>query len=94
MTNKVSDIPQELMSKIRQSFEAEPKIRELRVQQQMLMRTGKYQDALDVAKYIETLYNDCVYNYVEESECQVEKIDVASIKMPLSEKTVRERQPL
>ena len=50
----------------------------------MLMRTGKYQDALDIAKYIETLYNECVYNYVKESERQVEKIDVASINMPLS----------
>lgn len=86
MKNGVNDIPHELMSKIRESFESEPKVRELRVQQQMMMRTGKYQDALDVAKYIETLYNECVYNYIEESESQVEKIDVASINMPLSEK--------
>ena len=86
MMNSVSDIPRELMSKIRESFESEPKVRELRVQQQMLMRTGKYDAALDVAKYIETLYNECVYNYIEESENQVEKIDVASMNLPLSEK--------
>ena len=83
---KISELPKELLDKIKAAFDAEPRVRQLRVQQQMLMRTGKYQDALDVAKYIETLYNDCVYNYVEESESQVEKIDVASIKMPLSEK--------
>jgi hypothetical protein len=83
---KISELPKELLDKIKAAFDAEPKVRQLRVQQQMLMRTGKYQDALDVAKYIETLYNECVYNYIEESESQVEKIDVASIKMPLLEK--------
>lgn len=83
---KISELPQELLDKIKATFEAEPKVRQLRVQQQMLMRTGKYQDALDVAKYIETLYNECVYNYVTESENQVEKVDVASINMPLADK--------
>ena len=83
---KISELPQELLDKIKAMFDAEPRVRELRVQQQMLMRTGKYHDALDIAKYIETLYNECVYNYIEESENQVEKIDVASINMPLSEK--------
>lgn len=83
---KISELPKELLDKIKAAFDAEPRVQRLRVQQQMLMRTGKYQDALDVAKYIETLYNECVYNYVEESESQVEKIDIASINMPLSEK--------
>lgn len=83
---KISELPQELLDKIKAAFEAEPKVRELRVQQQMLMRTGKYQDALEVAKYIEMLYNECVYNYVTESENQVEKVDVASINMPLGDK--------
>ena len=83
---KISELPKELLDKIKAAFDAEPRVRQLRVQQQMLMRNGKYQDALDVAKYIETLYNECVYNYIEESESQVEKIDVASIKMPLLEK--------
>lgn len=83
---KISELPQELLDKIKAAFDAEPRVQRLRVQQQMLMRTGKYQDAFDVAKYIETLYNECVYNYIEESESQVEKIDVASINMPLSEK--------
>ena len=83
---KISELPKELLDKIKAAFDAEPRVQRLRVQQQMLMRTGKYQDALDIAKYIETLFNECVYNYIEESENQVEKIDVASINMPLSEK--------
>ena len=83
---KISELPKELLDKIKAVFDAEPRVQQLRVQQQMLMRTGKYMDALDIAKYIETLYNESVYNYVEESERQVEKIDIASINMPLSEK--------
>ena len=59
--NSVSDIPQELMSKIRQSFEAESKVRELRVQQQMFQCTGKYDDALAVARQIDLLFNRVVF---------------------------------
>ena len=83
---KISELPQELLDKIKAAFDAEPRVHRLRVEQQMLMRTGKYQDALDVAKYIETLYNECVYNYVEESERQVEKIDIAAMEMPIGDK--------
>lgn len=83
---KISELPQELLDKIKATFEAEPRVQRLRVQQQMLMRTGKYKDALDIAKYIETLYNECVYNYVTESESRVEKVDVAAINMPLADK--------
>lgn len=86
MTNKVSDIPQELMSKMRQSFEAEPKIRELRVNQQMLMRTGRYDAALAVAQKVEVLFNRVVFEYLENAENEVEKIDIATMEMPTDDK--------
>ena len=84
--NSVSDIPQELMSKIRNSFEAEPKVRELRVQQQMLMRTGKYDAALALAKQVDVLFNRVVYEYLENAENEVEKIDIATMEMPIKDK--------
>jgi hypothetical protein len=86
MMNSVNDIPQELMSKIRQSFEAEPKVRELRVQQQMLMRTGKYDAALDVAQKVEALFNRVVFEYLENARNEVEQVDVATMEMPIEEK--------
>ena len=86
MMNSVSDIPQELMSKIRESFEAEPKVRELRVQQQMLMRTGKYADALALAQQVDLLFNRVVYEYLENAENEVEKIDIATMEMPIKDK--------
>lgn len=86
MMNSVSDIPQELMSKIRDSFEAEPKVRELRVQQQMLMRTGKYADALALAQQVDLLFNRVVYEYLEKARNEVEKVDIATMEMPIVEK--------
>ncbi len=82
----VKDIPQELLDRIKLQFDSEPKVQELRVQQQMMMRTGKYDKALDLAQRIEYLYNKCVYEYMAESERQVEQMDASSIDMPVSER--------
>ena len=86
MMNNVKDIPQELMSKIRESFESEPKVRELRVQQQMMMRTGKYDAALALAKQIDVLFNRVVFEYLENACNEVEKVDIATIEMPIKDK--------
>ena len=71
---------------IRKRFEADPKVRELRVQQQMMSRSGKFRAALSLAQDIEVLYNKCVYEYMAESERQVERVDVSAMDIPLSEK--------
>ena len=84
--NSVKDIPQELMSKIRESFESEPKVRELRVQQQMLMRTGKYDAALALAQQIDVLFNRVVYEYLESARSEVEQVDIATMEMPIVDK--------
>ena len=86
MMNSVSDIPQELLDKIKATFEAEPKVRELRVQQQMLMRTGKYDDALALARQIDLLFNRVVFEYLENARREVEQVDVATMEMPIGDK--------
>ena len=86
MMNSVNDIPQELMSKLRQSFEAEPKVRELRVRQQMLLRSGNYREALEVAQGIDSLFNRVVHEYLEDAKDEVEQVEVASLDMPLEDK--------
>ena len=82
----VSDIPSDLMRKIREQFEAEPKVREMRVQQQMYMRTGKYKTALALAQDLEALFNKVVYEYLEENKQQVEQVDIATLEMPIGDK--------
>lgn len=80
------DIPQEYLSKIRQQFEADPKVLQLRVHQQMLSRKGMYEDALSVGRTIEALFDKVVYEYIKESERQVEKVDIADMDMPIGDK--------
>ena len=84
--NSVNDIPQELMSKLRQSFDADVKVRELRVRQQMLLRSGNYREALEVAHGIDLLFNRVVHEYLEDAKDEVEQVEVASLDMPLEDK--------
>lgn len=86
MKYNVNDIPQELLSMIRERFEGDPKVRELRVQQQMFIQGGNLRAALSLAQDINVLYNKCVYEYMSESERQVERVDVSSMDIPLVEK--------
>lgn len=86
MQNKVSELSQELLDKIKAAFDAEPRVQQLRVQQGMLMKTGKYREALEMAQQIDVLFNQVVYEYIAENERQVEKVDVANIDMPSDDK--------
>lgn len=82
----VKDLPKELLDKLRSTFDADPKVREMRVQQQMLMRTGKYDAALDVARRIEFLFNRVVFEYLDSAKEEVEQVDIASLSMPIEDK--------
>jgi hypothetical protein len=82
----VSDLPQELLDKMRRTFDADPKVCELRVQQQMLMRTGKYDAALAVAQRVEVLFNRVVFEYLENAKEEVEQVEIAKMDMPLEDK--------
>ena len=82
----VSDLPQELLSMIREQFYATPKIRQMEVTRQMYLRNANFKSALALARDIEALYNKCVYEYMKENGEQVEKIDVATMEMPENDK--------
>lgn len=86
MENVVNNLPDSLLRKIREQFESTPKVRQMRVSQQMFMRTGKYDVALSLAKDLEELFNSCVYEYIKENGEQVKQVDVASIEMPIADK--------
>lgn len=86
MENVVNNLPDSLLRKIREQFESTPKVRQMRVSQQMFMRTGKYDVALSLAKDLEELFNSCVYEYIKENGEQVKQVDVASLDMPAADK--------
>ena len=82
----VNDLPQELLSRIREQFYATPKIRQMEVTRQMYLRNANFKSALALARDIEALYNKCVYEYMKENGEQVEKIDIATMEMPEKDK--------
>lgn len=82
----VNDIPQELLSRIREQFYATPKVRQMEVTRQMYMRNGNFKAALAIAQDIDALYNRCVYEYIEENKEQVEQVDIATVEMPIEDK--------
>jgi hypothetical protein len=82
----VNDLPQELLSRIREQFYATPKIRQMEVTRQMYLRNANFKSALALAQDIEALYNKCVYEYMKENGEQVEKIDIATMDMPKKDK--------
>ena len=82
----VNDLPQELLSKIREQFYSTPKIKQMEVTRQMYMRNGNFKSALAIAHDMEALYNRCVYEYIEENKEQVEQVDIAVAEIPTEDK--------
>jgi hypothetical protein len=82
----IKDLPEGLLSMLRERFEADPKVRELRVQQQMFANSGRFREALSLSQDIEVLYNKCVYAYMQESESEARRVDIADMDIPLSDK--------
>lgn len=61
---KLKDIPSDLLAKIDEQFNQHPKIRQMRIKQQMLTAKGMYAQALDVGRAIEELRTRAVYGYM------------------------------
>lgn len=82
----VNDLPQGLLSRIREQFYATPKVRQMEVTRQMYMRNGNLTAALAMAQDIESLYNKCVFEYMEENRQKVEQVELASADIPVEDK--------
>lgn len=82
----VKDLPKELLDRLRSTFDADPKVCEARVHQQMLMRGGRYKEALEIAQGIELLFSRVVSEYLDSAKEEVEQVDVASLEMPIEDK--------
>ena len=76
---KVSDLPQEVLAKIREEFEANPTVQDMRMQQQMCVMQGRLSDALSLAKKLEFLYNRCVSKYMDETKSELARIDLKDV---------------
>ena len=72
----VSDIPQEMMEKIRLQYESNPEVRNLRTRQQYFQSVGKYQEALELAKTLENLYAVVLRGYMDKAEREAVVFDM------------------
>ena len=81
----VKDIPASLMAQMRASFDNDPQVVNLRVQQDLMKRKGDYLGALEMAKKIEYLYSKVVQAYIELTEQEAERLDLKSCGIPPSD---------
>lgn len=82
----VNEIPSDIMRMMRERFEAQPKIKQLRVHEQMLKETGKFKEALAVAQQMDVLFNGVVYEYMSDAQKEAKRIDIADLDMPIEDK--------
>lgn len=84
---KPNEVPQQLLDKLRQEFEADGRIRNLRIQQDLAARKGNFALGLSIGKQIEKLYTLCVQSYMEETEKECADIDLATVDLPEDDRT-------
>ena len=80
MTSK--DIPDSMMANIREAFDRDPKVVEMRIHQHNLERSGNFHAALDVAEKIDYLFTRVVQEYIEEAEKECKNIHLNETGMP------------
>lgn len=83
---EAKDIPAELMSQIRNKFEADPKVKGLRTQQYLLQQKKDYNAALAIGKMIEVLFGTVVQAYLDEANAECEEIDFKDLDIPNEDK--------
>lgn len=83
---QMKDVPQELLGQIRQQFEADPRIRQMRIQQNLSQRQHNIPLALAIGKHIEHLYGLAVQAYLEETEMQYSDIDLKAADLPAQDR--------
>ena len=78
----VKDIPDYLLNHIRDAFDRDPQVVQLRTRQNLLQRRGDYMAALKVAKDLDYLYTRVVQTYIDETNNQAKDIHLADSGIP------------
>lgn len=78
----IKDIPDDMLRQIRNSFEDDPQIKQMRIRQDVLLRSGNAVQALEWGKKIESLFAKVVDNYIEEAANEVETFSLEEAGIP------------
>lgn len=79
---KAKDIPDEMIGRIREAFDRDPQVCELRTHQNLLQRSGQFREAMEVAARIDYLYTKVVQSYIYETEKECQSITLDKSGLP------------
>lgn len=78
---EVSNIPDSFLQQMKHQFDEDPRIRQMRVDQQLEAKRGNIMGALQIGKTIDFLFKKVVATYLEEADKEAESIDLCNVKM-------------
>lgn len=78
---KLKDIPSDLLAKIDEQFNQHPKIRQMRIEQQVLQNKGMLMQALEIGKRIEELHTRAIYGYIQMAENEASNLHLEDVDL-------------
>lgn len=82
---RIKDVPSEMLQQIRNQFESDVQIRQLRIKQNLLQRTGYFAKAMELGKTIENLYEKVIDNYIEETIKESDSFSLEEAGIPVND---------
>lgn len=82
----IKDIPDSLLSLIKERFDNDARVQNLRIRQNLCLRNGQLQAAMQIAEEIEALYAEVVRIYLEEADKKQESFDTDTMNLPQADK--------
>lgn len=81
-TLDIKDVPKTELDRIRDMVEADPRVRQLRVKQNILQRQGNIPEAISIGKQINEAFYAVVAEVMAETDKECENVDLATVKVP------------
>lgn len=82
----IKDIPDSLLSLIKRRFDNDARVQNLRIRQDLCLRNGQLQAAMQIAEEIEVLYAEVVRIYLEEADKKQVSFDTDTMNLPQADK--------
>lgn len=84
----IKDIPQEFIKQMHDEVEADPRVRQMRIKQNMAQRSGNFMQALNIGKAIEKLHSLALQAWMEDAEKAYSVIDLKVSDLPEDDRDV------
>lgn len=81
----IKDVPSDMLQQIRNQFESDVQIRQLRIKQNLLQRTGNFAKAMELGKTIESLYEKVIDSYIEEAIKESDSFSLEEAGIPVND---------